>query len=607
MSYLDSANRRALERAVLTARDAAEAAARTALDALAVTANAPHSSMLPAERKLRIALRAQMRQLGPTPQVRENEPGFREWQEAAYTALIHACAYEQWHRMLFARFLAENSLLLHPEYGRITLDECVELAREQGIADPWDLAAEYAAGMLPGIFRSDDPLLRVKLAPEGRQALERILESIPKVVFKSDDGLGWVYQFWQAKKKDEVNKSERKIEGADIPAVTQLFTEPYMVRFLLQNTLGAWWLSLHPDSPLQAMMEYYKENIQHDFSAWPTELSELRIIDPCCGSGHFLVEALNMLLFMYGEWDATSTGEHAVAAIRDNLFGLEIDPRCTQIAAFAVALAAWKAGAPTDSLPVPNIACCGLPLRDDQEKWRRLANGDHNLGEALVTLRNLFANAGEIGSLGSLIDPVAETLVLPFADPNEVLRCLQVALGRERNASDPASAVFGETARGALRAFQILVGKHHLVVTNPPFLARGRQGQVIQDYCARRFPDAKKDLATCFIERCREFCVGGGAYAMVTPQNWLFLTSDKGLRKRLLTEQTWRFVIRLGAHAFDTIGGEVVQVSLLGFSNKSPVKAHQFLGIDASEPRTAEAKAAVLRDALVDETEEKKD
>ena len=267
MPYLDNSNRRLLENAVLSARDAAEAGAKTALNALAVSAPAPHQVMTPEQRKLRVVLRAQMRRLG----------GFED--------LVQACAYEQWHRMLFARFLAENSLLLHPEYGTITLDECVELAREQGIADPWDLAAQYASEMLPGIFRPDDPLLQVKLAPEGREALERILEGIPSAVFTSDDGLGWVYQYWQANRKDEVNRAERKIEGADICAVTQLFTEPYMVRFLLQNTLGAWWLSLHPDSPLRARMEFHKPEVQHDFSAWPDEVDGLRVGESLCPVG----------------------------------------------------------------------------------------------------------------------------------------------------------------------------------------------------------------------------------------------------------------------------------------------------------------------------------
>ena len=143
--------------------------------------------------------------------------------------------------MLFARFLAENDLLIEPESGvAITLDEVQELAREK--ATDWlELASDYAERMLPQIFRKDDPVLQIALPPETRSDMEDLLKDLPKAVFEADDSLGWVYQFWQSDKKDEVNKSEVKIGADELPAVTQLFTEDYMVLFLLHNTLGAWW------------------------------------------------------------------------------------------------------------------------------------------------------------------------------------------------------------------------------------------------------------------------------------------------------------------------------------------------------------------------------
>jgi hypothetical protein len=161
--------------------------------------------------------------------------------------------------MLFARFLAENELLIHPDHSvAVSLADCEEIAHERGHADPWVVASAFASRMLPGIFRPADPALQLRLAPEGQQALEEILAGLPAEVFTSDDGLGWVYQYWQAKKKKEVNASERKIGGADIAPVTQLFTENYMVRFLLENTLGAWWAARHPESPLVKDWEYLR-------------------------------------------------------------------------------------------------------------------------------------------------------------------------------------------------------------------------------------------------------------------------------------------------------------------------------------------------------------
>jgi hypothetical protein len=154
-------------------------------------------------------------------------------------------AYEYWHRMLFARFLAENNLLMHPDGVAVTLAECEELAPSEMAVNGFVLAARYASRMLPEIFRIDDVLLEVEFPINDRLPLERLLASLPAEVFTADDGLGWVYQFWQAKKKDEVNKSGQKIDGRTLPAVTQLFTEHYMVEFLLHNTIGAWWCARH--------------------------------------------------------------------------------------------------------------------------------------------------------------------------------------------------------------------------------------------------------------------------------------------------------------------------------------------------------------------------
>ncbi len=232
MPALDDTLRRTLDTEIQKARVAAEQAAIVALTTLAVNRDEPFPTLSDEDKRLRVRLRTKARQLDDGDRLRASASFDRSWE------LVRECAYEQWHRMLFARFLAENDLLLHPVYKTaVTLAECAELAPSEGAADAWVLAARYAARMLPGIFREDDPLLQVRFAAEGRLALEIILDRIPAPVFTADDGLGWVYQFWQSARKEEVNESGVKIGGADIPAVTQLFTEPYMVQFLLHNTL----------------------------------------------------------------------------------------------------------------------------------------------------------------------------------------------------------------------------------------------------------------------------------------------------------------------------------------------------------------------------------
>ncbi len=373
MSPLSNELRSLLERAIIKAREVAEEAAHAAITTLAVMREEPFASLNSEQRRLRNALRAKARQLGEGSLIKGFQP------------LIEEVAYEQWHRRFFARFLAENNLLMHPDNVPVTLEECDELAPEEGEADGWQLAARYASAMLPGIFRADDPAVQVQFSPEGRHKLERIITNLPALLFTADDTLGWVYQFWQTKKKKEVNVSGRKIGGEDLAPVTQLFTEDYMVHFLLENSLGAWWAARHPTSPLLKQFTYlrFKDDgmpAAGTFPGWPESAAKVTVMDPCCGSGHFLVAAFEMLRQMRMEEEGLSETQAADAILRDNIFGLELDSRCTQIAAFALAFAAWKVGG-YRQLPVPNIACSGIAVTGQLETWTRLAGDDVNLAQ----------------------------------------------------------------------------------------------------------------------------------------------------------------------------------------------------------------------------------
>ena len=232
MPVLASDLRRQLEHVIIQARDVAESAAHDALKRLAVDAARPFDHFSEAQRQWRNRLRARARQAGD-----QRQPNGEQQIEQ----LTQELAYEYWHRMLFARFLAENNLLMHPDGVAVSLSDCEDLARMEGAENGWMLAARYASRMLPQIFRTDDVLLEIEFPINDRLPLEKLLASLPPETFIADDSLGWVYQFWQIKKKDEVNASGMKIGARELPAVTQLFTEPYMVAFLLDNSLGAWW------------------------------------------------------------------------------------------------------------------------------------------------------------------------------------------------------------------------------------------------------------------------------------------------------------------------------------------------------------------------------
>jgi len=577
MSVLASELRRALEEACVLGRRASESACGAALESLGVGAGRPPSHLNDGDRVLRRGLRVKSRQLGDT--------------SGSVKLLVAECAYEQWHRLLFSRFLAENALLIHPGFkAPVTLAECEELAPELGEPDGWSVAARFAAEILPGIFRLDDPCVRLRLAPEGRLELERIVANLSTEVFVADDALGWVYQYWQRDKKDEVNASERKIGGADLGPVTQLFTENYMVRFLLENSLGAWWAIRHPDSPLVKEWEYLRfdddgQPAGGDFEQWPDRVAEVTAMDPCCGSGHFLVEAFSMLWQMRAEEEGLSVVAAQDAVLRDNLFGLELDPRCVQIAMFAVALQAWKAGGGWRELPLPNIACSGIPVRAPVEEWKQLANGDERLENALVRLHILFRDGD---TLGSLIDPKRAVEITDATgrqssfedvDWDHITPFLTQALRRESD--DPASAVLGADAAGIARAADYLSRHYTLTATNPPYLSIGRFDGLLRQHLDSQYPAASQDLFAGLVSRWLDQCA---TYGFVCPQSWQHQDSFKSFRKELLTRRSVNLVARIGNDVWQRSGNPYkLHTSLCCIDSRRPSNKATIHCIDVGE------------------------
>ena len=615
--------RNQLERAIVSARDVAEIGALAALESLAVHEREPYRHMNPEQRALRNRLRAHGRQLGDRRHAGTGRQGIDH--------LVHECAYEHWHSMLFARFLAENHLLIEPNTGiAVTLEECEELAQEEGL-DRWTLATRYAHRMLPQVFRPNHPAFEVQLAREHRLKLEQLVEGLPTMVFGATDSLGWVYQFWQSKKKAEVNNSEQKIGADQLPAVTQLFTEPYMVRFLLDNSLGAWWAArrlsasdlkaaaseaeLRRTAALPGVPLDYLRFVQWDdnttkpsgwrpaagaFDAWPEHLGELRILDPCCGSGHFLVAAFSMLVPMRMEWEGLATRDAVDAVLRENLHGLELDPRCVELAAFALAVAAWSYPGAEGYRPLPelNVACSGLSVGAARERWAELAAGERNLRFSLEWMHDAFQEAPV---LGSLLNPAA-TDAAKVANWRDLSAVLARALVQESSEQRHEAAI---AAQGLAKAAELLAASYHLVITNVPYLARGKQEERLLEFCERHYPTSKRDLATVFLERCLALCSDGGTASLVLPQNWLFLTSYRKLREKLLKTETWHLLARLGPGAFETISGEVVKAILLTLSHgnsagrpgelfTTAIAAGTMYGLDVSDFRAATEKAARL-------------
>ena len=336
------------------------------------------------------------------------------------------------------------------------------------------------------------------------------------------------------------------------------------------------------------------------FEGWPKTLKEFTMLDPCCGSGHFLVAGFHLLVPLRMHDEGLTAANAVDAVLRENLFGLELDPRCTQIAAFALALAAWKyPGADGQALgyrPLPplNIACSGQGVVGTKEDWVKFANGD----------------VAVPGGHGAALRPVPESPDARLADqpahrdraissPSASTRLKRHARPRPEEdrgtQADPDRAAVGVAAQGIALAASLMAREFTLVATNVPYLARGKQGDELRDYIEEVHPAAKADLATAFVERCLEYCSKGGTTALVTPQNWLFLGSYKALREWMLRQVTWDVVAKLGPAAFEDMNWWAANTMLSVHTHTLPEDGHRFAGLDISNAGTVVKKGEALQ------------
>lgn len=588
MAVLTPQQRNTLESSVKHARKIAEVGAFNALHGLAVDHPEPFAHMNPTQRGLRNSLRSKARLLGdilPADGAQHIDH------------LMYELAYETWHKMLFAKFLEANGLLIHPHGVAVSMDDCEEFAKEEGFVDKWDAAASYASKMLPAIFRTDDPLMQVTYATDERIKLEGIIGSLENLVFTADDALGWVYQFWQSeakKKVEEEEKSGQKIDGERLPAKTQLFTEPYMVHFLIDNTLGAWWVSRNPGINPPVKFEYLRlledgTPAAGKFEGWPDKTAKVTSLDPCMGSGHFVASLFPVFAALRMQEEGLTKEEATNKVITENLHGLELDAQCTQIAAFNLALTAWKFCGHYKELPEMNLACSGIAPKGKKEDWVKLVGKvsdpveKSRLENGMEVLFDHFQLAPE---LGSLLDPTTIKADAFTASFDQLQPVLKKAL---ENEADTEQLERGVMAAGIAKAGQLLANKYTLQITNVPYVKKGKLSSIIAQHIEANFPNSKEALETVFLEKMLKSNIVGGISCTVIPQNWLFLTSYKKFREKLLKNEIWSIVSRLGAKSFQTPMWDF-NVMLICIQHKYPTTDCFFSGFDVSNSPNAAAK-----------------
>jgi len=364
--------------------------------------------------------------------------------------------------------------------------------------------------------------------------------------------IGWLYQFYISEKKDEVFdglKKNKKITPENIPAATQLFTPHWIVRYLVENSLGRLWLLNRPGSKLAERMDYYikPEQAETDFLKIDNP-EEIRICDPACGSGHMLTYAFDLLYAIYEE-EGYEPAEIPEKILTHNLYGIEIDERAGELAALALTMKARARQRRFFTKGVrPNICVLGNVSFDEGELQRYM----DFIGRDLFTypLQSTLRQFEEADNFGSLIRP-------EVTDVDGMLRILE-----SKNVSGQLHLYpTHRKVLQALRQADFLSPKYHVVIANPPYMGNRSLNGRMQVFAKDNFANTKADLFAMFIERNLDLVRAHGSVAMITMQSWMFLSTFEKLRAHTLDDNTILSMAHLGSRAFDSIGGEVVSTT----------------------------------------------
>lgn len=397
---------------------------------------------------------------------------------------------------------------------------------------------EELADCLPGVFERVGGAMEL-LLPQGLMMADSVVGRLNAVLADEDwrEGvtvLGWMYQYYNADVKDEFFKSKRKAAAADIAPATQLFTPEWIVRYMVENSLGRLWMLNNPGSSLRERMEYYIEpDAEHEDFIRISSPEEITLCDPACGSGHILVYAFELLFHMYEERGYRER-EIPELILTKNLAGMEIDSRAAQIAELALAMCArehdrrfFRRGVRADVTVLSSI-----PLGEDE------LPGNKKLAEELSHL-------GEIGSL-----------LNPSEDEIDELKAAAASCSEDLFASATKTKL-----ESAVAICEKLSRRFICVVANPPYMGSSSFNPFMSKWVKKNYPDVKSDLCTCFIERGFNLVEDKGYAAMVTMQSWMFLGSFEKMRAKVIDNKTIVSMAHLGPRAFDAIGGEVVNVT----------------------------------------------
>ena len=391
--------------------------------------------------------------------------------------------------------------------------------------------------------------------------------------------IGWLYQFYNSEKKDEIFAKKERISKENVPAITQLFTPDWIVKYMVENSLGKLALeSTGINENLKDNWKYYIES-ELDKNSEKIKIEDVKILDPAMGSGHILVYAFDLLFEMY-ENLGWSTKDTVLSILKNNLYGLEIDERAGQLASFALMMKAREKFSRLFSVlkREETFKLNTLIIEESNNLSEKIRNKvkDNNLNSLSKIIED-FKDAKEYGSILKLETIDRETLEKEFNLLKESLNNEQGTLIFNEDELNISIEEDLELIENLIAQHIALTNKYEAVVTNPPYMGGKGFTPKLKAYTEKNYKDSKSDLFAVFIERCNEFTKKNCYTSMITMQSWMFLSSFENLRKNIIEKTEIKSLNHLGGRAFSEIGGEVVSTVAWVSKNKSPEKDGAYL------------------------------
>ena len=535
--------------------------------------------------------------------------------EKGYKQVMEEVAYTWFNRFSALRFMEVNGYLpshvrvftdeennfkpqiideaIHLDLDGLNMEKVYELKEAEKTEELYKylliVQCNALNRILPGMFQKiadyTELLLPDNLLREG-SVIQQMIELIPEDDWKDAvQIIGWLYQYYNIEPKAMVfgRKSSEKIKKQEVPAATQLFTPDWIVRYIVENSLGRLWLEGHQDAKAQLLPTedeqsayasgkrepgdtkwhyYLKEAEQEpDVQAQLAEIrkeyaaltpDQIKVIDPCSGSGHILAYMFDVLMKIYESYGYT-TREAVASIVENNLYGLDIDDRAAQLAYFAVMMKARQYDRRFFSRGLqPHMHAIVESNHVDELAMDYFCNGDAKLKEAMDTIISELHDAKEYGSILTVTQQNWSALYNRFSEITE-----DINMSRETALRELLPLV---------QVAEVLSQKYDVVATNPPYMPVSNADDKLNRYVKENYPNSKIDLYSVFIEKCHKMTKNDGFQSMVTMHSWMFLTSFEKLRK-MFSEIYLVNMIHLGARAFEEIGGEVVQTTSFVFQN----------------------------------------